>query len=212
VSDSSRYGEAYDSAVVTVVGLVGSLRATSTTRKAVRYALRGAEDSRAQVRLLDLGTYDLPLLGRERDEPGRSEVERFQAELGSADGYLFGSPELHGSFSGVLKNAIDLADRETFSGKMLGLIGVAGGRLGAGETLSHLRAVARSLRAWVVPTEVSIAEADRAFGADGAPIDHAIGERLVLVGRQVAHFARLHKCGKHLEFLKEMEGAAVEPG
>jgi FMN reductase len=208
----SKYGAGYDSTVVTVVGLPGSLRTTSTTRKAVRYALRGAEDCHARVQLLDLASFDLPVLGAEWTAKEKGDVDRFLAELRSADGIVLGSPELHGSFSGSLKNAIDLTDREIFTGKMLGLIGVAGGRMGAGETLSHMRSVARSLRAWVVPTEVSISEADRAFGPEGDPLDPTIADRLMLVGRQVAHFARLHKCGHHLEFLKEMEEAGVDQG
>ena len=206
------YGAAYDAAVVTVVGLAGSMRPTSATRKAVRYALRGAEDGRARIQMLDLAAYDLPFLGREQTDTERTDTERFLSALRSADGILLGSPQLHGSFSGVLKNAIDLAEREIFSGKMLGLIGVAGGRLGASDTLSHLRAVARSLGAWVVPTEVSIGNADRAFDAEGVPVDPSIGERLMQAGHQVAHFARLHKCGNHMAFLKEMEGAAADPG
>src|SRR5213083_1049937 len=93
-------------------------------------------------------------------------------------------------------------------GKMLGLIGVAGGRMGASETLSHMRAIGRSLHAWVVPTQVSIAAADEAFNSRGEPANLEIGERLKSVGRQVAHFARLHKCENHVQFMKDWEGAA----
>jgi NAD(P)H-dependent FMN reductase len=91
---------------------------------------------------------------------------------------------------------------------MLGLVGVAGGRMGASETLSHMRAIARSLHAWVVPTQASVGEAERAFDARGEVVDAELRERLEAVGRQVAHFAWLHKCQNHVQFLKEWEGAA----
>jgi FMN reductase len=195
-----------------VVGLAGSLREQSATRMAVRCALLGAKDDGAHAQVLDLAAYDLPFLGRERERAGMDAVERFRADLRAADGIVIGSPELHGSISGVLKNALDLTDRTLFEGKMLGLIGVAGGRLGASETLSHLRAIGRSLRAWVVPTQVSIADADQAFDSRGEPVDAELADRLRSVGRQVAHFARLHKCENHVQFLREWEGAGVTEG
>lgn len=202
-------GAAQESLVIRIVGLAGSLRATSATRMAVSCALLGAEEGGADAQLLDLAAYDLPFLGREKEGVAPKAVEQFVTDLRAADGIILGSPEIHGSISGVLKNALDLTDRELFEGKMLGLIGVAGGRMGASETLSHLRAIGRSLHAWVVPTQVSIAAADGAFDSRGEPANLEIGERLKSVGRQVAHFARLHKCENHVQFMKDWEGAAT---
>jgi NAD(P)H-dependent FMN reductase len=188
-----------DGVVTHVVGLAGSLRAES-----------------AKVVLMDLAAYDLPFLGREKEEPGARAVERFRGDLRAADGIILGSPEIHGSFSGVLKNALDLTGSDEFEGKMVGLVGVAGGQMGAVETLSQLRAVGRSLHAWVVPTQASIANSSTAFNDQGEPVRPEEGNRLRSVGRQVARFARLHKCEDHLQFVKEWEGAprtsdAVDP-
>jgi FMN reductase len=212
VNDGVSKPDPRDSAVAHIVGLAGSLRVGSTTQKAVRWALLGAQQDGAQTRLLDLAAYDLPFLGRDQEPKGRTSVERFLADLRAADGIVLGSPEIHGSMSGVLKNALDLADRDAFEGKMLGLIGVAGGRLGASEALSHLRAVGRSLHTWVVPAQVSIGAADKAFDPRGEPVDAEVRERLLSVGRQVAHFAWLHKCENHLQFVKEWEVAATVEG
>ncbi|MDA4115743.1 MAG: NAD(P)H-dependent oxidoreductase [Thaumarchaeota archaeon] len=196
-----------DDVATRVVGLAGSLRAESATRMAVRYALAGAEEEGARVELMDLAAYDLPFLGREKEEPGARVVERFRADLRAADGIILGSPEIHGSFSGVLKNALDLTGSDEFEGKMVGLVGVAGGQMGAVETLSQLRTVGRSLHAWVVPTQVSVGDSSTAFDQQGEPVRPEVGNRLTSVGRQVAHFARLHKCENHLQFVKEWEGA-----
>jgi NAD(P)H-dependent FMN reductase len=196
-----------DSPEIRIVGLAGSLRDTSSTRMAVRCALLGAEERGAHAQLLDLAAYDLPFLGREKERTASVAVKRFLTDLQAADGIILGSPEIHGGLSGVLKNALDLTGRELFEGKMLGLIGVAGGRMGASETLSQLRAIGRSLHAWVVPTEVSVGTADEAFDPRGEPVDPDVADRLKSVGREVAHFARLHKCENHLQFLKEWEGA-----
>ena len=206
-SEPARTTKDGDGVVTRVVGLAGSLRAESATRMAVRYALTGAEEEGAEVELMDLGAYDLPFLGREKEEPRARAVERFRADLRAADGIILGSPEIHGSFSGVLKNALDLTGSDEFEGKMVGLVGVAGGQMGAVETLSHLRTVGRSLHAWVVPTQVSIGDSSTAFNQHGEPVRPEVGNRLRSVGRQVAHFAWLHKCENHLQFVKEWEEA-----
>jgi NAD(P)H-dependent FMN reductase len=194
---------------IRVIGLAGSLRAESTTRAAVQCALHGAAEEGAKTSLMDLRAYDLPFLGRESEETNVMTVRRFRADLRASDGIILGSPEIHGSVSGVLKNALDLASSEEFEGKMVGLVGVAGGRIGATETLSHLRTIGRSLHAWVVPTQASIGDSTEAFDSHGDPIDPEVGSRLKSVGRQVAHFARLHKCEAHMQFLKEWEVAPL---
>lgn len=209
MSDRSPKPVSLDSAVAHIVGLAGSLRAGSATQMAVRCALLGAEKVGARTQFLDLASYDLPFLGKDQEPKGRNAVERFLGDIRAADGVILGSPELHGSVSGVLKNALDLTNRDTFEGKMVGLIGVAGGRMGASETLSHLRAIGRSLHAWVVPAQVSIGAADKAFDSGGAPVDEEVRDRLQSIGKQVAHFAWLHKCENHLQFVKEWEVATT---
>jgi NAD(P)H-dependent FMN reductase len=179
--------------MVRLVGLAGSLRPGSATRMAVQLALRGAEEDGAEVALLDLASYDLPFMGGALDEAKSRAVGQFRSELRAADGMILGSPEIHGGISGVLKNALDLSSSAEFEGKVVGLVGVAGGRMGASETLSHLRSVARSLHAWVLPDQVSIGGSDEAFADDGQPVDLEIRARLKSVGRQVARFARLHQ-------------------
>jgi NAD(P)H-dependent FMN reductase len=194
---------------VLVIGLAGSLRTGSTTRTAVAYALEGAAEKGAKTSLLDLASFNLPFLGRERELGNVKAVEGFRAALRAADGIILGSPEIHGSVSGVLKNALDLAGSDEFGGKMVGLVGVAGGRMGASETLSVMRTIGRSLHAWVVPEQASVGDSDTAFDSQGEPTNPELANRLRSVGREVAHFARLHKCENHLQFLKEWEGASV---
>jgi len=209
VLEAQAIEEAIDSSLeVRVVGLSGSLRPLSATRMAVQYALKGAEEEGAKIEVLDLAAYNLPYWGLEREEANVRAVERFRNDLRASDGIILGTPEMHGSVSGVLKNALDLTGTEEFEGKMVGLVGVAGGRLGAVEALSHMRTIGRSLHAWVVPAQVSIGDSAEVFNLKGEPVIPEIAERLKEVGRQVAHFARLHKCENHSQFLKEWETRA----
>ncbi|MFQ5746219.1 MAG: NADPH-dependent FMN reductase, partial [Gemmatimonadota bacterium] len=118
----------------------------------------------------------------------------------------------HGSFSGVLKNALDLMGFDEIEGKMVGLVGVSGGKLGALNALNGLRVVGRALHAWVIPEQASIAEGPTSFDESANLLDDAARERVAEVGRQVARFAYLHSSESAREFLRAWEGAPSNPG
>jgi FMN reductase len=79
------------------------------------------------------------------DEDYPADVARLRADIKASDGLIVGSPEYHGCFSGVLKNALDLMRFDEMQGKMIGLLAVSGGPLGSLIGLSSLREVGRSL-------------------------------------------------------------------
>ncbi len=128
----------HNTPAIRVVGLSGSLRDGSYTRLAVQNALRGAAELGAETRLLDLRDYALMFCdGRVNEETCPPDVLRLRRDLRAAQGIILGTPEYHASFSGVLKNALDLMGFDEFEGKMLGLVGVSGGRLGAINALEQ---------------------------------------------------------------------------
>lgn len=149
---------------ILVAGICGSIRPGSYTRMAVRIALRGAEEAGAQTLLIDLQDYDLVFCDGKVDESIYPEdVFRLRRDVGRAQGIILGTPEYHGGVSGVLKNALDLMGFEEFRGKMVGLVGVSGGALGAVHALDSLRTIGRALHSWVVPEQASIPQAWKAF-------------------------------------------------
>ena len=91
---------------------------------------------------------------------------------------------------------------EQFETKIIGLIGVAGGQVGAINSLNAMKNICRNLHCWVLPQEVSIAESGRVIGDDGSVIDKALEERLLNLGRQVVKFASLQKEFRQTEFAK----------
>jgi len=200
-------------ASIRIAGLCGSLRAGSFTRAALRVALDAAKVAGAEVSLIDLRDYRLPFVAS-KDGPEFSslDVPRLRADVKAADGLVIGTPEYHGSFSGVLKNALDLMGFDEFESKMIGLIGVSGGRMGAFDALNALRAIGRALHAWVLPQQASIPEAWKVFDSAGQIVDQQIENRLREVGREVAHFARIHKCAAAHEFLEAWQQAPENPG
>jgi NAD(P)H-dependent FMN reductase len=198
---------------IRVTGICGSLRPQSYTRMALAAALEGAREVGAVTSLLDLRDYDLPLMdARKDDETYPPDVTRLRFAVREAQGIILGTPEYHGGFSGVLKNALDLMGFEEFEGKMLGLIGVSAGRMGAINALNSLRTVGRSLHAWVVPEQASVPEAWRYFDDSGHVTDAHLEGALKAVGRQVARFAYLHTSEQALEFLRLWEQATENPG
>lgn len=177
---------------VYVVAICGSLRKGSSTHAALQIALSAAKDAGAEVELLDLGEYELVFQGSVTDEssypPG---VFKLREKVKRAHGILLGSPEYHGSFSGVLKSALDLMGFDEFENKVIGLIGVSGGRMGATNALSMLRTVGTALHAWVVPNDASIPNSSQAFDANGNLHDPELTARVKGVGKQVTEFAAL---------------------
>jgi FMN reductase len=201
------------SPAIQVVGLCGSLRPGSFTRMALQVALAGAQEAGAQTRLLDLRQYHLLFCdGKEDERAYPQDVFTLRADVRAAQGIILATPEYHGGYSGVLKNALDLMGFEEFEGKMLGLVGVSGGGMGAFGALNNLRAVGRALHAWVIPEQASIPEAWKVFEASGSLTDRALETRLKEVGRQVARFAYLHTSAQAQAFLRAWESAPVNPG
>jgi NAD(P)H-dependent FMN reductase len=180
---------------------------------ALEKALQGAAEAGAQTQLIDLREYELVFNDGQTDAAHYpAGVLRLREDIRRADGVILGTPEYHGGLSGVLKNALDLMGFDEFEGKMIGLIGVSGGRQGAADALNSLRNIGRALHAWVIPEQASVPEAWRVFTEAGETKDAGVANRLMDVGRQVARFARLHKCEQALEFLKHWEEAPVNPG
>lgn len=118
---------------ITVLALVGSLRAASLNRQLAEVAARSAPDGVDVTVYAGLG--DLPFYNEDIDtaEPPPA-VRALRAAAGDADAILVVTPEYNGSIPGVLKNAIDWLSRPwgegALKGKPLAVIGTAMGRYG----------------------------------------------------------------------------------
>ena len=119
-------------------------------------------------------------LCRERLEPRTSgpTPKSCWAPCVGADGLLWATPEYHGSYSGALKNALDLASIQDYEGKVVALMGVAAGQIGAIQALSHLRGIARQLHMWAIPSQLSIARSYAAFDDAGQLKDEKLAASL----------------------------------
>ena len=150
--------------------VVGSLRKDSFNRKLAR-ALARLAPPELTFELVEIG--DLPLYCQDDDANQAPAVKRLKAEIRSAAGVLFVTPEYNRSVPGVLKNAIDHASRpygqNAWARKPAGVIGVSVGAIGTALAQQHLRNILAYLD---MPTlgqpEAFIQVKDGLFEADGS--------------------------------------------
>ncbi|QLH84412.1 NADPH-dependent FMN reductase [Halosimplex pelagicum] len=168
-----------------VVAVCGSLRDDSYTRKALRIALDEAENRGASVDLIDLRELDLPVFDADDDDAG--DAPELRERVGRADSVVLGTPVYHGSYSSALKTALDYCGFDEFEHATVGLLCVAGGSFPI-TSLDHLRSVARSLNAWVVPHQVALPKVRTKF--DGSDLrEEGDAERVRTLGQRVVEYA-----------------------
>lgn len=172
-----------------VLAVCGSLREQSSTRRSLARALDAAASAGAETGWVELA--GLPWCDGRAAPDYDARVQAFREQMRSADALLVGSPEYHGSFTGVLKNALDLLEGEDLRGKLVALVATARGDAGAMNTLNHLRQVARWVGAWVMPSQVSVPRAGDAFDADGKALRAGLDEELAKLGTEVVRYGKL---------------------
>ena len=170
-----------------VIGICGSLRDGSHSRKGLRVALDAAEAAGGDAELLDLREWDLPVF--DPDEENAGDAEAFRQRVARADSVLLGTPVYHGSFSTPIKNALDYCGFDEFENKTVGLLCVAGGSFPV-TALEHLRSVGRSLDCWVIPHQAAVPRASSAF-QDGRLVDETIRGRVETLGREAVQYANI---------------------
>lgn len=189
-------------ASIRITGVCGSLIANGATKKALTIALSGAAELDAETTLLELRDIDLVFYGSVPQDEYPPDIVRLRDEIRNSQGIILATPEYHGSLSGALKNMLDLMSIDDFETKIVGLVGVAGGHIGAIHSLDTMKTICRNLHCWVLPQEVSIANSGQAFNDDGTVTDPSLEERLLNVGRQVVKFADVQKKVQQDEFMQ----------
>ena len=171
---------------IRIVGLGGSMRAPSASLAALDVALASARDRGAVTSRFAVHELDLPMYQPGVDPPAAA-VELADG-IGRADGLVWSSPLYHGSVSGSFKNALDwlqllaAADPPYLTGKVVGLIAVAGG-VQALQAVNTMEFITRALRAFAVPLVVPLPQAGRL--SDEGRIDGAFRGQLEQLGREV---------------------------
>jgi FMN reductase len=183
-----------------VMMVVGSLRQGSITRTVMLELGEQMRVAGCGVDLLDLSVEPLPMYNPDtaRAQPG---FARLQARVQRADVYVFGTPDYHGSISGLLKNFLDHFWHE-FAGKLFAPL-VASHEKGL-TAMDQLRTVARQCYAWTLPYGVSFVE--HADVRDGQVANPKLAQRLEMFERDTRIYGGL------LARQRRADLGGVEPG
>lgn len=161
-----------------ILAFAGSARKDSWNKKLVNIAARGAYAAGAEVTLIDLRDFPLPLYdGDDESENGvPANALRLRELMLSHQGLLLASPEYNGSLSPLLKNVIDWTSRPVdgslglapYSGKVAALLSTSPGGFGGLRGLVHVRAILGNIGVIVMPEQLAVGVAHEAFATDGS--------------------------------------------
>ncbi|ODR26582.1 NADPH-dependent FMN reductase [Mycolicibacterium porcinum] len=178
-----------------VVGMGGTLRADSSTERAVRYCLEAVERQGGRTRMFAGPDLELPMYAPHSLERTPAALE-FVSALRDADAVVVGSPGYHGAISGLVKNALDYIEdlredpRVYLDNTPWGCISCAYGWQAAVGTLGQLRSIGHALRAWPTPLGVAINSADKICAETGELADGTVRGQLDMLATQLLNFGR----------------------
>lgn len=183
-----------------ILAVVGSLHELSVTRVVIRHLAERLRVDGADVDLVDLLEDPVPLFNP--DTSFNSETcSKLKPRVEQADVVLLGTPDYHGSVSGVMKNFLDHFWKE-FAGKLFATV-VASHEKGL-TVHDQLRTVARQCYAWSLPYGVSFV--DKEDVRDGAIVSEAFRSRVEMLLRDVQVYGGL------LAAQRRADLAGTEPG
>jgi len=178
-----RYSPPAMTAAPRILAFAGATRTESFNKKLIRLGAEAARKAGAEVTLIDLRDFPMPLYdgdleAAERLPPMARELKRLMIEH---DGFFLSCPEYNSSISSVLKNALDWVSRQqpdeparvAFRGKVAALMAASPGHLGGVRGLYAVRQVLNALGTLVLATQFGLARARAAFNEDGTLKDPA---------------------------------------
>lgn len=182
--------------MIKILAFAGSARKNSFNQKLVKIAARGASDCEAEVTVVDLAHFDMPIYNADLEaEQGMPEKARiFKQLLIEHNGLLIASPEYNSAFSPLLKNVIDWSSRAeskdepplvAFKGKVASIMATSPGALGGLRGLVFLRMLLGNLGIIVLPNQKAIAHANSAFSEDGNLINVNDQQDILGLGREL---------------------------
>lgn len=180
-----------------ILAFSGSLREGSFNQKLVTIAAEGAEEAGAEVTLITLRDYRMPVFDEDLETAeGKPEAaKRLKALFLSHDALLIASPEYNSMITGALKNAIDWVSRpdteeeaplSALAGKTAAIISASPGGYGGARSLGFLREFLGNIKITVLDNQFSLPKAHEAFAEDGSLLNGANAERVKSIGKELA--------------------------
>ncbi|MBI3856991.1 MAG: NAD(P)H-dependent oxidoreductase [Planctomycetes bacterium] len=182
--------------MVKILAFAGSTRGESFNKKLIKVAVEGARAAGAEVTLVDLRDFPMPLFDGDLEAASGlpEQAKRLKKLFLGHDGLMISSPEYNSSIPGVLKNAIDWVSRSepgesalsAFVGKTAVLMSASPGQLGGSRALVVVRMMLGNIKVIVLPDQVSVSKANEAFNSDGSLKDAKQAASVQKLGKTLA--------------------------
>ena len=164
-----------------ILAFAGSIRRDSFNQKLLRISLEGARAAGAEVTLVQLADYELPLMNQnlEAQEGLPPNARKLKDIFLAHQGLLLACPEYNGSITPLLKNTLDWVSRPAdgqnglvpYQNKVALLLSASPGALGGLRGLVHLRQTLQALTVLVLSEQLAVNRAHEQFDAAGRLTD-----------------------------------------
>jgi NAD(P)H-dependent FMN reductase len=161
-----------------ILALSGSVREKSFNSQLLDIAVTGAKSAGAEVTVVNLRDYDMPLFNQDTEyqEGAPDAVVQLKNLMIQHQGLLIASPEYNGFPSPLLKNMLDWMSRQqneheppmfAYNGKIAAVMAASPGAGGGTRGLTILRILLQNLGVMALPGQVTLGRAGQAFREDG---------------------------------------------
>jgi chromate reductase, NAD(P)H dehydrogenase (quinone) len=179
-----------------ILAFAGSSRRESYNRRLVPIACDAARKAGAEVTLIELADFPLPLFNEdlEANEGQPALVHQLKQLFIAHHGLLIAAPEYNSSLTPLLKNTLDWVSRPVagepplaaYSGKVAALMSASPGALGGLRGLVHLRSLLGNIGVVVLPDQVAVPRAFEAFAPNGSLVSAQQKEQVEGLGTALA--------------------------
>jgi len=182
-----------------ILVLSGSYRPGSFNTKLAALAAKKLKAAGAEVTLISLADYPLPLVDASGFGNHPKEAMALREQIDAHHGLFIASPEYNAGYAPALKNALDWASvakpgapASGLAGKVVGLGAASAGAMGGYRGLTQMRTVLElGFGALVLPEMVAVGMADQAFTEAGELKDERSAGFLEALTRRLAKAASL---------------------
>ena len=182
---------------IKIVCLGGSMEKSSSTLAVLNYAAGKFEEFGADVSVTDIKSLDLPIFSYKALKSLKNrKFSEFVKKVKTADGFMFASPEYHGTVSSAFKNVIDYLEVLSvekppyLSLKPVGCIALGGAENAGYATLNTMISIVHNLRGVAAPNSLAIGYGSALFDNKGKLKSEPVIKRVNRLSEEVYLLAK----------------------
>ena len=176
---------------IRIIGIGGSFEKKSSTLALLKFVLNEIKSLGADVTLLDIKQLKLPLYDSSKglSQAGKG-FNKVLGEIHKAHGYIFASPEYHGTVSAAFKNVIDYFEflyddvPPYLTCKPVGCIAAAGAENSGAATLQTMISIVHSLRGITASNSISVGSSTKQIDEKGRIKNEVLERKLKRLAKE----------------------------